>query len=502
MRLFYSMLLITAVMALGVGTATAGAVFTESAAAAGVSDTGAAQGPTWGDYDNDGDEDLLLCVDSTGSARLFNNNGSGVFTEVTNPFPDLVESNSASWFDYDNDGDLDIFFGAVYMPSEFYVNNGDGTFTNDSGLFSATDSDFENIFGQVVGDYTGDGYTDIFIAPFSTSFGANGLWRNNQGADFTDIAAPPLSDTLVSPRAANSIDYDNDGDLDIYLNHTGGSSVLFRNEGNGVFTDATGGDPLGNFSRLGRGSTWADLDTDGDLDLVLSNSTGDNVIARNDGGGVFTEVTGTDFNSGVIDEAICPIVFDYDNNGNLDIFVHTLIFGGGDRGAIFQGDGALGFTDVTATVAPSLLTDLADGRGASVADVDDDGDLDLYRANGTDAEASFFYVNGTNNSDWLKVKLVGTFSDPQAFGTQVSVYEAGTTNLVGYSQVQSQVGYEGFNSLIQHFGVPAAGNYDVVALFPRLGLIASAEAVATAQTIVLTEPAPAFTGAEHWETYH
>ncbi|MBN1478594.1 ASPIC/UnbV domain-containing protein, partial [Candidatus Sumerlaeota bacterium] len=115
--------------------------------------------------------------------------------------------------------------------------------------------------------------------------------------------------------------------------------------------------------------------------------------------------------------------------------------------------------------------------------------------------ASYFYLNGTDNSDWLKVRVVGTFSDPQAFGTQVSVYEAGTTNLVGYSQVQSQVGYEGFNSLIQHFGVPAAGTYDVFAVFPRTGAIASAEAVATAQTITLTEPAPSTTGAEHWETY-
>ena len=73
MRQFYSIALFIAVMALCVGTATAGAVFTESAAAAGLSDTGAAQGPTWGDFDGDGDEDLLLCVDSGGSARLFDN---------------------------------------------------------------------------------------------------------------------------------------------------------------------------------------------------------------------------------------------------------------------------------------------------------------------------------------------------------------------------------------------------------------------------------------------
>jgi hypothetical protein len=499
MRHFYSITLFIAVMALCVGTATAGAVFTESAAAAGLSDTGSAQGPTWGDFDNDGDEDLLLCVDLSGSARLFENNGSGVFTELITPFTGLLESNSAAWFDYDKDGDLDVFFGAVFQNSELFQNNGDDTFTETSALISATDADFDNIIGQSVGDFTGDGYADLVLGVFSTAFGVNNLYRNDAGVGFTDIAATPLSDTLLSPRSVNAVDYDNDGDLDIYMSHTSGASVLFRNDGGGVFVDATGGDPLGNFSRSGRGSSWADLDNDGDLDLVIANSGADNVIARNDGAGVFASVTGTAFNTG-IEDAISAIVFDFNNDGNLDIFVHTL---SGDQAgaALYQGDGALGFTDVTGTAAPSFATDLADGRGAAVADVDDDGDLDLFRADGVDGDASFFYLNGTNNSDWLKVRVVGIFSDPQAFGAQVSVYEAGTSNLVGYSQVQSQVGYEGFNSLIQHFGVPAAGTYDVFAEFPRFGLVASAEAVAATQTITLTEPTPTSSDAERWEIY-
>ncbi|MFH0795351.1 MAG: CRTAC1 family protein, partial [bacterium] len=187
--------------------------------------------------------------------------------------------------------------------------------------------------------------------------------------------------------------------------------------------------------------------------------------------------------------AICPILFDYDNDGDLDVFMHTLEISVGGPAALYRNNGSFSFTDVTAADATSFTTDVADGRGASVADIDNDGDLDIYRTNGSTSfggGSSYLYLNGTNNSNWLKVKVVGTVSDPQAFGARVKVFNTGTSTLVGYSQVQGQTGYEGFNSLIQHFGVLSSGNYDVQVTFPS-GTVETQTNVATAQTITITE---------------
>jgi len=484
-NLFLAVLTLSAVLVTLPGYAQ---IFTDDAAARGVSDTAAAQGPVFGDYDNDGDEDMVLCVDVGGAARLFVNNGSGVFTEDTSQFTtaDIAESNAACWFDYDKDGDLDIIFGAVYMPTELFENNGDGTFTNVSSILSATDEDFDNAFAVGIGDFDQNGDADVAIAIFSTYEGPNPMYFNTAGT-FVEGGTSPFSTELVSPRTINVIDFDNDGDLDIYLNHTQGDSVLYRNDGGNVWTEVANGTPIECAGRAGRGSAWGDLDMDGDLDCVIAVGDADNVIARNDGGGTFTAITGTPVNTGIA-AAICPVLFDYDNDGDLDVFIHTLL-GAGGPAALYRNDGGFTFTDVTATDAPTFSTDLVDGRGAAVADIDNDGDLDLYRGGGGAGQPSYLYINQTNNSNWLKVKVVGTISDPQAFGAEVSVYQAGTSTLVGYSQVQSQSGYESFNSLIQHFGVPAAGTYDVQVYFPTSGITMYQSGVSATQMLTFVESA-------------
>ncbi|MFH0793677.1 MAG: CRTAC1 family protein, partial [bacterium] len=254
---------------------------------------------------------------------------------------------------------------------------------------------------------------------------------------------------------------------------------------------------LANSGANGRGAAWGDLDGDGDLDVVVANYGSDNLLLRNDGNDAFAPVTGTPFNTDIVN-AVCPILFDFDNDGDLDIFVHAI--GPSGTARLYRNEGSFVFADATASEAPSFLTDYADGRGAAVADIDGDGDLDVFRANGSATVGggiSYLYLNNTNNKNWLKVKVVGTASDPQAYGARVYVFESGTRNLRGYSQVQSQSGYESFNSLVQHFGLPSEGRYDVEVLFPRSGKIARRGSVSPAQTLTITE----LNGDGHWIFY-
>jgi hypothetical protein len=467
------------------------AVFTEAATARGVADTNLAQGIALVDFDNDGDDDLSIGVHDAG-VRLFKNNGSGTFTEVSGGLPGPLRGGVVLWFDYDRDSDLDAFTGYAFVDSHFYRNDG-ATFTQVSTLLSATASDYTNVFDALAGDFDKNGYPDLVISPFSSSSGVNRIYSNNNGT-FTDTATAPFTTGLVTSRSGNAIDFDNDGDLDIFFGGDGINCALYRNDGAGVYTNIAAGTPLENAAKAARGSAWADLDNDGDLDVVIANTNGGgNAILRNDGAGVFVAVTGTPFSSGIAN-AIGPVVFDYDNDGDLDIFVHTLDDAGVAK--LYRNDGSMTFTDATATDAPLFTTNTAGGRGAAVGDIDNDGDLDLYEANGTASAPSYLYINGTNNSNWLKVKVVGVAGDRKAIGARVSVFNAGTSTLRGYRQIQTETGYLSQNSYIQHFGVPSAGTYDVKVYFPMTNSTKTVSGVATGQTVTVTENVP--TAADDW----
>lgn len=476
------------------------AAFTEVATARGVADTNLAQGVSFADFDNDGDDDMSLAVHDAG-VRRFINNGSGTFTEQAVALPGAPRGGTAIWFDFDKDGDLDVFVAYAFVDSHLYRNDGGGTYVEVSTLLSATAADYTNAFTAMAGDFDKNGYPDLVVSPYSAASGQNRIYSKNATA-FTDTAAAPFSITLSQPRSGNAMDFDNDGDLDIYFGGEALAAQLYRNDGGGVYTNIAPGTPLENGSKNARGSAWGDMDKDGDLDLVIANTNGGgNAIIRNNGAGVFVDVSAAPFSTGIAN-AISPSLFDYDNDGDLDIFVHTLDDGG--PGALYRNDGNFTFVDVTATDAPLFASNTAGGRGAAVSDIDNDGDVDLYRANGTAASPSYLYLNGTNGSNWLKVRVVANGGgDKQAVGARISVYDAGTSTIRGFSQIQSQTGYLSQNSRIQHFGVPSAGNYDVKVYFPFTNQTITALNRTATQTVTVTEPAPPVpTGAKEWELYY
>jgi hypothetical protein len=209
-------------------------------------------------------------------------------------------------------------------------------------------------------DYDGDGDLDLYV----TNDGDNLLLRNDLGT-FTDVTSGPIADAGDGRRAAWG-DLDNDGDVDLYLVNNGANRLL-RNDGAAAFTDVTAG-ALGDTGD-GRAASWLDYDNDGDLDLYLVNN-GANRLLRNDGAAAFTDVTPSPLNDAGNGQSVAAA--DYDNDGDLDLYVSN----SGGANKLFRNDSGT-FVDVTA----GPLGDAGDGYGVAWGDYDSDGDLDLYLAN-------------------------------------------------------------------------------------------------------------------------
>ena len=322
-----------------------------------------ATGSAWADYDSDGDQDLLYSGDFT---TLLANNGDGTFTHVgeasgilttiaQNPMFDVV--NSAAWGDYDNDGDPDI----IMVAGDFILlmeNNGDGTFadiTPGSGLKIEKGGTTSWV------DFNNDGFLDIHVGNGSL-FQNNGdktfhnvtqetgvtiitnmVWvdfdndgdldaindesqlRNDKGV-FTNLTGT----TGIVNRAGGFTswgDYDNDQDLDLFINGNSGVSVLYRNNGNGTFSDVTS--TAGVTVTESRSATWADFDNDTDIDLFVTRPTIKDDpyrLFRNNGDGTFTDIHQL---ANVIigrwipgaDPGFSAAWTDFNNDGKIDLFV-------------------------------------------------------------------------------------------------------------------------------------------------------------------------------------
>jgi len=317
----------------------------------------------WGDYDNDGDLDILL-TGYTGyvkTSRIYRND-SGTFTDIFTGLEGVWES-SAAWGDYDNDGDLDILMtGNSYYGfiSRIYPNEGiDWDPPFEYHIISLEGVHYSSVDW---GDYDNDGDLDILLTG-STNSGMISRIYKNEGGTFTNYI--PLEG--VSTSSASWGDYDNDGDLDILL--TGFSSGvyisrIYRND-SGTFTDIVAG-----LEGVWASSVaWGDYDNDGDLDILLTGQTASSQnisrIYRNNSG------TFTDINSGLEGVFGSSVAWgDYDNDGDLDI----LLTGGsqisGHISRIYRNDSGT-FTDINAGLEGVRFSSAAWG------DYDNDGDLDI-----------------------------------------------------------------------------------------------------------------------------
>jgi len=267
----------------------------------------------WGDYDNDGDLDILATGRSKGNTTTWlYRNKNGVFTSINVGFPDIGPYGCVAWSDYDGDGDLDALLSGGYFC--YLFRNDGGAFTNINATLPAVSNSWVNF-----GDFDNDGDQDLFIAGDVGGWPVSAICRNDGGI-FTELDSTGIMP--FSSGSASWIDYDHDHDLDVLISgfdqYLEPKTSIFRNDGNLVFTNAHPG--LAG-AALGVGA-WGDYDNDGDADILLTGQNAacgslSSIVYRNDGNNNFTDINAA--LEGV--ERSSAAWGDYDNDGDLDILI-------------------------------------------------------------------------------------------------------------------------------------------------------------------------------------
>ena len=436
-------------------------------------------GVCWGDYDNDGDDDLFV-ANLSGQRNALYHNDAGRFVDAAGEFAAGGDSYSCSWGDYDNDGYLDLFVANLNGANELYQNN--------QGRLERVDS------GPVVrdggrsrdgawGDYDGDGLLDLFVT--NAAGQVNFLYHNNGTGAFTRATSNPVTSDVANAAGAAWADYDNDGDLDLFVANNGGRDALYRNNGDGTFESVTD-DPLVDTEAYSQGGSWGDYDNDGDLDLFVTSGKFSqplevNFLYRNNGDGTFNGVPESTFSS-ENGYAVGSAWGDYDNDGDLDLFVAYI-----DQGnLLYANDGTGSLMRVSES---TVVQDGGDSFGAGWADYDSDGDLDLFVAN-WEGQPNFLYANNGNSKRWISLRLVGTVSNRAAVGAKVrlkaEVFGEATWQL---REVSTQTGRNGQNSLNLAFGLGEATRIDSIQIEWPSGIVQTLTDVAADQYLTVTERA-------------
>ena len=449
------------------------ATFTDVTMVAGVGDTGYGHGCAVGDYNNDGQLDLY--VTNYGTNRLYRNNGDGTFTDVAEAagVTESRWSTSCAFADYDRDGDLDLYvvnyivfdiavnpwcglkekdLRAYCEPDNFpaqsdtlYRNNGDGTFadvTKSAGIYNTTGKGL----GVVWGDYNNDGAPDIYIANDSTE---NLFYRNNGDGTFEEIGfmvGVALSEDGAAENGMGTAfgDWNNDGWFDLTVtNYAQQTNTLYHNDTDGFFTDATATTKTAQvtYPYLGWATAFIDYDNDGYQDLFVANGHLHENLAELEQEGTY-----------------------------------------GQRNLFFRNNRDGTFTESSGTLGAGMkLEDVS--RGATFADYDLDGDIDVVVTN-SNTPPRLLRNDGGNRKNWLQIRLIGRGGSTDAIGTRVEITTGGLTQT---REVRSGDGYLSQRDLTLHFGIGDYEQVDSIVLRWQNGMEQSIRDIAANQVLSLKE---------------
>ena len=447
------------------------------------------------DYDNDGDVDILVLrgawLEAAGQHpnSLLRNNGDSTFTDVTFD-AGLGEvhypTQTASWSDYDNDGDLDLYIGnesteSFNAPCQLFRNNGNGTFSDVAVEAGVQNYGFTK--SVIWGDYNADRFPDLYLSNFK---GVNRLYRNNRDGTFTDVAAELDIDLPMRSFPAWFWDFDNDGALDLYVSaYSAGISHLAAN----ALGISIGAPPAaaGTESR----TTYHNRPDPSEGGLAH--------LYRGDGQGGFKEVA-REHNLVQPSAPMGSNFGDLDNDGYLDFYLGT---GYPDYknlmpSVMYRNRRGIDFVDVTYTGG---FGHLQKGHAVVFADLDNDGDQDIFEQMGGafpgDGYSNVLYENPGFKNHFLTIKLVGLDSNRSAIGARIhaEVVENGERRSI-YKHVNSG-GSFGANPLRQTIGLGKAEKIETLEIFwHTTGLTQTFHDVPLDQFIQITEDETQYTTIE------
>ena len=440
-------------------------------------------GVMFADVDEDGLPDLYITMifDKPMPELFFRNLGNNTFAEegISRRIADFDGgSHGTCWTDLDNDGDYDLVNGTTWDNPEYpnhnniFRNDGEGMFTEVTPRCMRQRR--EETRGVICFDADGDGDLDIFcVAGWKGSGDPKGerneIYENKGNFNFVALKSGPLYDCPAG-QGATDTDYDGDGDVDVIACNREGDLNILRNDGG--LDNFTKIDPasIGIRHRAYGGVTTADIDADGDLDMILVDASESGHLYFNNGDGKFSFVR----SFSKVDGYMAGLA-DLDNDTDLD-----LVFAGDKR--IHLNDGSGNFSPGPAVP----VSGINDPRAIAFADIDNDGDVDF--AVGVKRSRNWLVRNdytGTNN--WLKVKLVSPSGQAGAFGAKVRVYPAGANgngSSLGFREARSNYGYLGHDDPVLHFGLGRHRSVDVMVIFGD-GSTITASNVSANQTIMI-----------------
>ncbi|MFT5833502.1 MAG: putative repeat protein (TIGR01451 family), partial [Cognaticolwellia sp.] len=302
------------------------------------------------------------------------------------------------------------------LPSVSLAYDPNSVFAKVDNALVGLDSQEDN-WSTAFGDYDNDGSVDLFLVNYSTN-GLNQLYHNNGDGTFTKVTSGnPIVTDIASSTSAVWGDYDNDGDLDLYVsNNIGSKNFLYRNEGNGNFVSILN-DPIVNYTGYSHGAAWADYDNDGYMDMFVSDyfSTRFNKLYHNNGDGTFTEIT----SSPIVTDASFSVSAawgDYDNDGDQDLFVPNT---NDENNFLYRNEGNGQFSKIT---TGDIVNDGGKSVGASWGDYDNDLDLDLFVSNAGE-QNNFLYQNNGNGTFTKITSSIVTMDGGNSHGSAWGDYD-------------------------------------------------------------------------------
>lgn len=395
------------------------------------------------DYDNDGDLDVFICRgawlgDQGREPNSLLRNDGGKFTDVTFALGlgnEAWPCKTAAWADIDNDGDLDLYVGnesddRITAPTQLFRNDGEAGFTDIAKQAGIQDEFF--VMGAVWGDYDNDRYPDLFVSVG----GENRLYHNNSDSTFTDVTKQSGVERPLASFPTWFWDANNDGNLDLFVSCSTGTSGILTLNPFGLGEDFQGVSPL-----------VRQIEKDSEIELMalyLGDGSGQFQNASREAGLTYPALPmGANFG-------------DLNNDGFLDFYLGT-----GDvhysevlPNVMFLSQAGTSFANVTMAGG---FGHLQKGHGASFADIDNDGDLDVYMQMGgafaSDRFNDALYENPGFDNNWLSVKLVGTKTNRSAVGARIhAVIEENGKERSIHRRVGSG-GSFGCNPLREHLGL-------------------------------------------------
>jgi len=416
-------------------------------------------GVSFFDYDNDGWDDITIACKGGHPVRFFKNN-SGTLIEEFYGMTITGHSKQVIWVDYDNDGDNDLFVTRLDGINLLFQNDGNFNFTDVTVAAGFSGFTILSTYGATFGDIDNDGHLDVFLSNKDVSGTLpNKLYRNNGNGTFTDISLSSgisLSGHLTF--CASFFDYDKDGFQDIYMSNDRfvNTNILYKNNGDNTFTDvsaASGADIAAN----AMSTTISDFNYDGWLDIYITNTAEGNHLLKNNGDGTFDDIAvpaGLSFNS----IGWGANFFDADNDTDLDLYVSSMIDDPNSTlltSAFYECQ-----NDQTYLLSTTSGFDNDEFKSFSnaIGDIDNDGFQDFIVANQAPDNHSLWQNQGGSNN-WLKVKLEGTQSNKNGIGSWIEVY---ANNKLMYRYTVCGEGFLGQNSATEIFGIGTANTIDYV----------------------------------------